>query len=533
MQDLSETAIDENDFFRRATLHICGSLDMETATEGCLQYLSGVMPADHMSLILYDRGLEVVRTVLIASRGKGRQMDRIIPLPVPSEVLAGQDVMGLFFVDRPDQPSVAVRIINDPLLDPAYCGPILQRLGMTDSSLLVMRLTIEGKYLGNLVLQTAGKGRYSEQHARLLALLCEPFAIALANMLKHQEVLRLKDALAEDNEYLHRKLFHSPHDTIVGADSGLREVMDMVTQVAPLDSQVLLLGETGVGKDVVAHAIHHLSPRRGAPFVKVNCGAMVDTLLDSELFGHEKGAFTGAVSQKRGCFERADRGTLYLDEVGELAPSGQVRMLRVLQYKEIQRVGGSMPIPVNVRVIAATNRNLDEMVRTGQFREDLWFRLNVFPIVIPPLRDRKRDLPELVNHFIQQKWRELRLPAPPVLAPGAMRQLMVYDWPGNIRELENVLERALILSKGLPLTFERILGLRTAGKPGEPMADADRSAALEDVVSNHIRAVLQDTKGRIHGPEGAARVLKINPSTLRSKMQKLGIPYKRRNPLTQ
>jgi transcriptional regulator with GAF, ATPase, and Fis domain len=527
MEDRNGTSIDENDFFRQATLRICGSLDMETAMRQCLQYLSQVMPADHLSLILYDLGLEVVRTVLIASPGEGKQMDRPIPFHIPWKVLAKRDVMNLLLVDRPDQAVVAVRIMNDPALDSVFSGPVLQSFGIVDSSLLVMRLTIEGIYLGNLVLRAAGKGRYSEKHARLLALLCEPFAVALANVLKHQEVLQLKDALAEDNEYLHRKLFYPSDDTIIGADGGLREIMDMVRQVAPLDSQVLLLGETGVGKDVVAHAIHHSSPRRDAPFVKVNCGAIADTLLDSELFGHEKGAFTGAMVQKRGCFERADRGTIFLDEVGELAPSGQVRMLRVLQYKEIQRVGGSTPIPVNVRIIAATNRNLDEMVRTGQFREDLWFRLNVFPIVIPPLRQRKGDAPALVHHFIQRKWRELRLPAPPALAPGAMSQLLAYDWPGNIRELENVLERALILSRGLPLRFEQILGLRAADKPEEPNAKANHSAALDDVVSNHIRGILQHTKGKIHGPEGAARVLRINPSTLRSKMQKLGIPYKR------
>jgi transcriptional regulator with GAF, ATPase, and Fis domain len=530
MEERYGTDVDENDFFRQATLRICGSLDMETAMRQCLQYLRQVMPADHLSLILYDRSLEVVRAVLIASPSAGKQMDRVIPFPIPMEVLTRQDVRNLLFVDRPDQASVAVRIVNDPALDPVFSGPILQSPQIADSSLLVMRLTIEGMYLGNVVLRVAKKGRYSEQHARLLALLCEPFAIALANVLKHQEVLKLKDALAEDNEDLHRKLFYPSGDTIVGAGSGLGETMDLVRQVAPLDSQVLLLGETGVGKDVIAHAVHHSSPRRNAPFVKVNCGAFVDTLLDSELFGHEKGAFTGAMVQKRGYFERADRGTIFLDEIGELTPSGQVRMLRVLQYKEIQRVGGSKPIPVNVRIVAATNRNLDDMVRTGQFREDLWFRLNVFPISIPPLRQRKVDLPALVHHFIRRKWKELRLPAPPTLAPGAMNQLQVYDWPGNIRELENVLERALILSQGLPLGFERILGLRDGDRSEEPNAMVGNPRALDDVVTNHIRDVLRRTKGKIHGPSGAARILRVNPSTLRSKMQRLGIPYKRETP---
>ena len=242
-----------------------------------------------------------------------------------------------------------------------------------------------------------------------MSLLNEPFAIAFSNTLKHQEVLRLKDLLADDNRYLHRELLHLSGEEIVGADFGLKRVIEMVRQVAPLNSPVLLLGETGVGKDVIANAIHYSSPRKDGPLVKVNCGAIPETLLDSELFGHEKGAFTGAISQKRGRFERANQGTIFLDEIGELPSPAQVRMLRVLQYKEIERVGGTNPIPVDIRLIAATNRNLEEMVKTKQFREDLWFRLNVFPIHIPPLRERKEDIPALVRHFVKRKSRELKL----------------------------------------------------------------------------------------------------------------------------
>ncbi len=219
--------------------------------------------------------------------------------------------------------------------------------------------------------------------------------------------------LADDNRYLHRELFRLAGDEIVGADFGLKGAMEMVRQVASLNSPVLLLGETGVGKDVIANAIHYSSPRKDGPFVKVNCGAIPETLLDSELFGHEKGAFTGALSQRRGRFERANKGTIFLDEIGELPSQAQVRMLRVLQYKEIERVGGTNPISVDIRLIAATNRDLEEMVRAKQFREDLWFRLNVFPIRIPPLRERREDIPALVRHFIERKSRELRLSALP------------------------------------------------------------------------------------------------------------------------
>ncbi|HTP05168.1 MAG TPA: sigma-54 dependent transcriptional regulator, partial [Nitrospirota bacterium] len=216
--------------------------------------------------------------------------------------------------------------------------------------------------------------------------------------LRHQEVSRLKDMLADDNRYLQRQLLSVSGSEIMGADFGLKAVMNMVRQVAPLDSPVLLMGETGTGKEVIATAIHRFSPRREGPFIRVNCGAIPDSLIDSELFGHEKGAFTGAISQKRGRFERAHKGTIFLDEIGELPPQAQVRLLNVLQDREIERVGGTESIPVDIRILSATNRNLQAMVASGQFREDLWFRLNVFPIMIPPLRQRKEDIPALVHH---------------------------------------------------------------------------------------------------------------------------------------
>jgi transcriptional regulator with GAF, ATPase, and Fis domain len=373
-----------------------------------------------------------------------------------------------------------------------------------------------------------GKNRFSEEHGRLFSLLNEPFSIAVSNTLKHQEILRLKEFLADDNRYLHRELLHLSGDEIIGADFGLKGVMTMVREVASLGSPVLLLGETGAGKDVIANAIHYSSPRKDGPFVKVNCGAIPETLLDSELFGHEKGAFTGAISQRRGRFERANGGTIFLDEVAELPSQAQVRMLRVLQYKEIERVGGVDPVSVDIRLIAATNRNLEEMVRTNQFREDLWFRLNVFPIHIPPLGERKEDIPALVYHFIKRKSREMRLAAPPPLAPGVIDRLVAYHWPGNVRELENVIERALILSKGQPLTFDDLVGEKPKGAKQIQIEAQDAPLKLEEVASQHIRRVLEMTKGKVHGKGGAAEVLGINPSTLRNRMNQLGIPYGKR-----
>ena len=266
--------------------------------------------------------------------------------------------------------------------------------------------------------------------------------------------MKLRDMLADENRYLRDELQRDWKEEIVGSSFGLREVMEQVWKVGPLPSPVLLVGETGSGKELIAHAIHNLSLRHNGPLVAVNCGAIPETLLDSELFGHEKGAFTGAVTQRRGRFERADKGTIFLDEVGELPAQAQVRLLRVLQEKEIERVGGSQAIKIDIRIISATHRNLEEMVAEGVFRADLYYRLGVFPIRIPPLRERRADIPALVSHFMEKKVHEMGLRITPTLAPGAIDRLLRYDWPGNVREVANVVERALIQSNGKPLTFD-------------------------------------------------------------------------------
>jgi transcriptional regulator with GAF, ATPase, and Fis domain len=377
-----------------------------------------------------------------------------------------------------------------------------------------------------VVLTAEGTGRYESHHARLLGLLEEPFTIAMENVLVHREVVRLRDRLAEDYRHLQQEMLRITGDEIVGADFGLREVMHQVRHVAPTESPVLLSGETGAGKDVIANAIHLGSPRRDGPFIPVNCGAIPDTLLDSELFGHEKGAFTGALARKRGRFERASGGTILLDEIGEMPLSAQVRLLRVLQHREIERVGGTTRIPVDIRVITATNKDLAAMVRAGRFREDLWFRLNVFPIEVPPLRERKGDLPALLQHFIERKAAELKIGETPELAPGSIDALMAYHWPGNVRELENLVERAMILRhRGEPLFFEGLSGeppSAAATVPGE-----DGPLSLDAIVARHIRRVLSLTGGKIHGPGGAGELLEINPNTLRHRMKKLGIPFRK------
>jgi transcriptional regulator with GAF, ATPase, and Fis domain len=505
--------VDENEFFRQATLRICGNLDFEFAMQECLMFLRSFMPADRLQLSLYDRGLSALRTIAIATPTEANRLNTVLPL----------DDEGKKFLDGPGLPPVVIR--NRVLMDPV-ARPIVQRTGRWNDSIMVMHLAVKETKLGNLVLFAEGLDRYSDEHLQLFSILYEPFAIALSNALRYDELNQLKEVMADDLRYLQGRLQHFSGD-VIGEDFGLKEVMEMVREVAPLDSPVLLQGETGVGKEIIANAIHSLSRRKNGAFIQVNCGAIPETLIDSELFGHEKGAFTGAISQKRGCFERADGGTIFLDEVGELPLQAQVRMLRVLQDKNIHRVGGTGQIKVDIRIIAATHQNLHEMVKKRLFRDDLWFRLNVFPIAIPPLRNRKEDIPALVDHFVEKKSKELQMHLLPRLAPGAMAPLMGYAWPGNVRELENVIERALILSKGRPLTFDNIVWPDDNEDHVKLTTRKDDFSNLDDAVSKHIQQALEMTKGKIHGSAGAAQLLGINPSTLRHRMRKLGIPHGR------
>ena len=341
---------------------------------------------------------------------------------------------------------------------------------------------------------------------------------------------KLKEAKIkeDDNRYLQRELYKLTGDIIIGANFGLKEVMEKTLVAASVDSPVLLLGETGVGKDVIANAIHYSSERNHGPFVKVNCGAIPESLIDSELFGHEKGSFTGAISQKRGCFERAMNGTLFLDEIGELPLEAQVRFLRVLQDKVIERVGGTKSIKLDIRIIAATNRDLHKMVSKKKFRQDLWFRLNVFPIQIPPLRERKIDIPALLQYLIEKKAGELKIIRIPEVLPGAIDQLMEYNWPGNVRELQNLVERELILNPEGPLSFNNFLIPKEKISTNETTKEAMTYINLDKVVAHHILNVLDKTGGKIHGKGGAADLLGINANTLRNRMNKLGIKYGKR-----
>ena len=307
---------------------------------------------------------------------------------------------------------------------------------------------------------------------------------------------------------------------IVGSSNALKYVMYRVDQVAPTNASVLLLGETGTGKELAARAIHLRSPRRHRSFVVVNCSALPPTLIESELFGRERGAFTGAVTSQAGRFEVANGGTVFLDEIGELPLELQPKLLRVLQEGQVDRLGSTRTARVDVRIIAATNRNITEEVRRGRFRRDLFYRLNVFPITLPALRERREDLPALVHHFCDRLGKHLGKPIER-LTPGTLQALERYDWPGNIRELENVLQQAIILSRDGVLDMSSFVGEPIDVDAQEHFRDVSRS--LVDVERDHIQGVLKNVGWRIEGMAGAAHVLGLRPSTLRTRMRKLNI----------
>jgi formate hydrogenlyase transcriptional activator len=365
----------------------------------------------------------------------------------------------------------------------------------------ISRVEVAGRPLFTLILRDVQERQRAEEELREL----------------HSQNLYLQDEI---------KAVHN-FEEIIGQSRALADALEKVDLVAPTDSSVLILGETGTGKELIARAIHSRSARGGRPLIKVNCAALPSGLVESELFGHERGAFTGATERRTGRFELAHGGTIFLDEVGELSPEVQVKLLRVLQEHEFERVGGSKTIKVDVRVIAATNRDLAHAVVRDKFRQDLYYRLNVFPVALPPLRERADDIPLLVHYFVARYVAKIGRPISRV-PREAMQRIVGYPWPGNVRELENVIERAVILSPGPDLRVApEVLPVPPFAPVTAPAANPDAAATgpagLSEVEREHIVATLKKTGWRIDGPQGAARLLNLNPSTLRSRMQKLGI----------
>jgi hydrogenase-4 transcriptional activator len=415
------------------------------------------------------------------------------------------------------EPGVAgswlLSVVPEGIGAPCLVGPLTGRDGPLGVAILVVR---PGQPL-----------RASDEG--LLRSLLGPLSFALSHDRLVHAVERLEETVAADRRALSQPLDVAA--SIIGAETGLRDVMDRVALVAGTDAPVLILGETGSGKEVVARAVHAGSSRRHGPVMRVNCGAISPDLVDSELFGHEKGSFTGAVNDRKGWFERADGGTLFLDEVAELSLGAQVRLLRILQDGAFEKVGGHRTQTVDVRLVAATHRDLSVLVAEGRFREDLYYRVNVFPIRLPPLRERREDIPALAGHFARRAG--LRLGASPLLITAAdVELLLAYEWPGNVRELAAVIERAAILGNGRRLDLERALGTSLHSRPSSsavpkvPERDAP-FATLDQAVTMHLEAALSKTGGQIEGALGAAKLLGINPHTLRARMRKLGVEWKR------
>jgi formate hydrogenlyase transcriptional activator len=377
-------------------------------------------------------------------------------------------------------------------------------------------MIVREKVIGKAAFSRISPMAFTDGDLAILRDISRALAVAVANALANEEIRKLRDQLEQENIILREQLVRvQKFDEIVGDSPPIRRVLESVEQVAATDATVLITGETGTGKELIARAIHRLSPRARGPLVKFNCAAIPHTLLASELFGHERGAFTGAVARRRGRFEQANGGTLFLDEIGELPPEMQVMLLRVLQEREFERLGGGETVRVDVRIVAATNRDLAEDVRAGRFRSDLYYRLNVFPVHLPPLRERAEDVPLLTSHFTAKHGERFGRVISRI-DRRAMNLLSSYHWPGNVRELENVIERAVILSRNGALRVEPdvLPGASVVGGVNERLQTQEREA---------IESALRASRGRISWPNGAAKALGLAPSTLEFRIKRLGI----------
>jgi formate hydrogenlyase transcriptional activator len=380
-------------------------------------------------------------------------------------------------------------------------------------------LRMRDHLVGSMVFSRTEPDGFRPRDVEVLEAIAQPIAAAVANALAFEEIARLTGRLQEENQVLRQELDErSMFEEIVGSSKPLRRMLDRMEKVAGTDSTVLITGETGTGKELVARAIHRRSRRAGRALITVNCAALPGTLIGSELFGHERGAFTGALQRRIGRFELADGGSIFLDEIGELSPEMQVALLRVLQEGEIERVGGAQTIRIDTRVIAATNRDLSEAVAAGTFRSDLFYRLNVFPIAVPALRERREDIPILVEYFVSRfaarlgkKFRSIE--------KGAMDRILAYPWPGNVRELQNVIERAVILSEGETLLVDEPLVIGGGG----PVTADSLPASLRDQERRRIEEALAAAGGRVSGAGGAAVRLGVPATTLESRIKSLKI----------
>lgn len=516
--DITERKKAEEALLLEISMVLLSNLDVRELLSAISATLRRIMPHEYASLALYEYESKELRLLSLEQAQANSPLGKEMLSPA-QEALSGR-------VMNSHQPLVLNDLENDETKAKATVR--LAAEGMKSACFLP--LITQDRVLGTLNLVSRQRGAFDRRHVDLLQQVVGHVAIALDNAITYQKVAELKERLAEEKLYLEEELRTEYNfEEIIGESAALKRILKQVESVGPTNATVLILGETGTGKELIARAIHDLSPRRDRTFVKLNCAAIPTGLLESELFGHEKGAFTGAITQKIGRLELAHEGTLFLDEVGDIPLELQPKLLRALQEQEFERLGSTRTIPVDVRLLAATNRDLTKMVSEREFRSDLYYRLKVFPITVPPLRERVEDIPILVRYFAQKHAERMHRRIE-IIPPDAMEALTRWRWPGNIRELENIIERAVILSRG-PVLRIPLAELEPAeGENG----DGNGSGTLEDAERDHILRILRETRGIIGGPGGAAARLGLKRTTLNSKMRKLGITRQEINkPLSQ
>jgi PAS domain S-box-containing protein len=486
---------------------LLATVDIRKLLEAFSASIRQLLPHDAATIALYEEATGKLRVQFLAANDADA---------TPNEVLLDPNASPAGQAYRTRRPVILNRIDRWPFAPES----VRHLTGMGMQSGVWVPLIHRERTLGAMMVASRIENAFSQHEADVLGQVAGQVAMAVNNAIAFKQIAELRDRLVQEKQYLEDELnLDHRFEDIVGESTGLRNVLREIATVAPTDATVLIQGETGTGKELLARAIHRLSPRSERTFIKLNCAAIPAGLLESELFGHEKGAFTGAIARRTGRLELAHEGTLFLDEVGELPLDLQPKLLRALQEREIERVGGTRPIPINVRLIAATNRDLAQMVAEKQFRSDLFYRLKVFPVFAPPLRDRAADIPILVSHFVSRHARRMGRTIE-TIPPEAMEALVNWKWPGNIRELENFLERAVILSRG-PVLHVPLAELESMQEEEDDAMSSNPT--LHAAEREHILRALRDAKGVIGGPGGAAERLGLKRTTLNSKMKKFSI----------
>jgi formate hydrogenlyase transcriptional activator len=489
---------------------LLANLDASTLLDAISASVRELIACDLVGLALYDPGQGNLAMQMLG------EVDRA---SFPRELRFGLEDSAAGLAFRTREPVLIETMASPEAGEPAVRETVssMMQLGMECSC--AVPLIHRGEAIGALTVASRIPGAIGGQQAEMLAQMADQVAMAVSNAIAFRRIAELRDRLGQEKRYLEDEInLEGRFDDVVGESMGLRRVLSEIETVAPTDATVLIQGETGTGKELLARAIHRLSPRSERTFIKINCAAIPAGLIESELFGHEKGAFTGAIARKIGRLELAHEGTLFLDEVGELPLELQPKLLRALQEREIERVGGNRAILVNVRLIAATNRDLAQMVADRQFRSDLYYRLKVFPVFAPPLRERAGDIPILVRHFVETHARRMGKHIT-TIPEATMAALAGWHWPGNIRELENFLERAVILTRG-PVLYVPLAELEVHAAE---VAETLENPTLQAAEREHILRVLREADGQVGGPNGAAARLGLKRTTLNSKMKKLGI----------